>query len=231
MARYEVETTLPFLEVQKWAKPTITERLILRPLCFKDLEGFHALFNEPEAMALAYVGGKKAQPDMIHNAELMIQLMRPWGGNTVLDFAVLLQTSDGEEGDFIGMASITVRKNWPDLGYMLRKQYWGHGYATEAVNALLEFWWNLPRSRTTIHVTRDSLGRNEINALTIGNEKLLVERIMALAESRNKASQRVLKKAGFQQIGFRDDNILFRKIFPIAETSPEHYRDLYWGPK
>jgi RimJ/RimL family protein N-acetyltransferase len=48
---------------------------------------------------------------------------------------------DGESGRFLGRAGL---KHWPqfdetELGWVLRRDAWGHGYATEAAQACIEW--------------------------------------------------------------------------------------------
>jgi RimJ/RimL family protein N-acetyltransferase len=70
---------------------------------------------------------------------------------------------------------------WKDavIGYCFNKTYWGKGYATEAVRALLEFGFN----RLTLH------------------------RISANCDPSNVASNRVLMKAGMKLEGRLRENL------------------------
>ena len=69
-----------------------------------------------------------------------------------------------------GIGLTEFRKRSCELGYWLGKKYWGNGFATEAVNGILDFGFN-------------NLKRKEIYAAyKLGNE----------------GSKRVLKKCGFQ---------------------------------
>jgi RimJ/RimL family protein N-acetyltransferase len=117
----------------------------------------------------------------------------PWGPNTVEDsknftkasirsqqqeprrnysLAVVLKS----QNRLIGGCGIYVSN--PDeregyIGYILNRNYWGQGYATEAAKALIEF----------------------------GFEHLKLHRIYATCDPTNKASARVLEKAGMQLEG------------------------------
>jgi ribosomal-protein-alanine N-acetyltransferase len=71
----------------------------------------------------------------------------------------------------IGTADLALTsRREADLGYMLARRYWGHGYATEAASALV--------------------------AIAFGT--LGVERVRALVDVGNERSRRVLEKAGLR---------------------------------
>ena len=79
------------------------------------------------------------------------------------------------DGDFIGTIGLHLRRINPlELGYWLGEPYWGEGYATEAVGALL--------------AAADAAG---------------CDRMDARAQSRNHASCRVLEKSGFVETSAR----------------------------
>jgi len=89
-----------------------------------------------------------------------------------------------DDGAFLGWCTLT---RWnPDhrsaaIGYILTEAAWGHGYATEAAQALLEW----------------------------AFETLDLNRVQAEADTRNVASARVLEKLGFVREGtLREDCIV-----------------------
>jgi RimJ/RimL family protein N-acetyltransferase len=97
------------------------------------------------------------------------------------DLAVALR--DG--GKVVGGCRITVDSRGDrraSLGYVLSRGFWGQGYATEAVRALVGF----------------------------GFESLKMHRIMATAHPDNRASGRVLEKVGFRYEGRRREDKLVR---------------------
>ena len=69
-----------------------------------------------------------------------------------------------------------------DVGYALHPDLWGHGYATEALRRVLAF----------------------------GFEGLGLERIWAIADSRNEASWRVMERAGMEREGVMRHHRLHR---------------------
>jgi RimJ/RimL family protein N-acetyltransferase len=118
-----------------------------------------------------------------------LALRLPPNDLTNFDFAICLP----ETNRLIGIGGSFRRSGllgWPEVGYMLRKEAWGEGYATEFLRAFLEAWWALPREESEHKVEKSTLdeGEGEVKA----------ERIMALTVTTNKASQNVMRKSGLQ---------------------------------
>ncbi|KAI1650087.1 GNAT domain-containing protein [Daldinia loculata] len=224
-----VETTLPVLEIQTWANPIITDRLIIRPLRLKDIEGFNALHSQPEVTALAYVGGSDPEYDLSFNFGALVSCLRPWT-ETNIYFAILSRTSDAEEGDYIGELIMQFGNGWPSIGYMLRKEYWGQGCATEAVKGFMKFYWDLPRSAATFAVHPDTIhGPGGEEEKSTDSPPKVKERVIGKAERLNGSSQKVLLKAGFERIEQITTGLAhFQYIFPLAQVELEVYREMYW---
>jgi RimJ/RimL family protein N-acetyltransferase len=80
------------------------------------------------------------------------------------------------EGRLIGLIGLTITNRelgQAELGYRLRQEYWGQGYASEAARALVAF----------------------------GFATLGLHRIFAMCHPENDASQRVMQKIGMQYEG------------------------------
>jgi RimJ/RimL family protein N-acetyltransferase len=186
-----ITTTLPILE-HKPSKPIITDRLIIRPLVLSDLETYHTLISQPEAMSNT---DGLCQPvvDMNETWDLidfMQTLYYPF-----ISFGIFLKKSDGNEGDLIddgGVHNMTSPKTgWPEFGYKFKKELWGKGYATEFANAFLQFWWSLPRILTRIQVNPSSIDFPNAS-------QEATELVYAWTTADNLASQRVMQKVGFE---------------------------------
>jgi RimJ/RimL family protein N-acetyltransferase len=82
-----------------------------------------------------------------------------------------LAAEEATSGNLIGACNLTLTgAREGDLGYMLRRNVWGRGYATEIARALL----------------------------TAGFKDLRLERVISTVDVRNTASIRVLEKTGFR---------------------------------
>ncbi|ORY60874.1 GNAT domain-containing protein [Pseudomassariella vexata] len=87
---------------------------------------------------------------------------------------------------------------WPEVGYKFMKEYWGRGYATEFLGAVLGAWWGLNRQGTEVDVyvlTMD--GKVTKAGAEIGAGNMVTEKVYANTEIDNVASQKVLEKLGF----------------------------------
>jgi len=159
-----------------------TARLILKPPELSDLDNLVILRSDPDVMQ--YVGD-----GAIHTVE---QVKR------FLGMSISYQKKHGigfcsvfekESGNFIGQAGlfhIGFHEEQLDIeiAYRLHKKFWGKGYATELVRALIQW----------------------------GFQHLSVNKLIAAVHPENMASQKVLKKAGLDCKGKRkwyDDRELF----------------------
>ena len=102
-----------------------TERLLLRPARADDLEPLHAILSDVRAMAYW------SSPPHEETAQT-----RDW-----LASMIAIQPSEGEDfiveldGRLIGKAGLW---RFPEIGFIFRPDHWGHGYAREALAAVLE---------------------------------------------------------------------------------------------
>jgi RimJ/RimL family protein N-acetyltransferase len=185
-----VKTTLPVFPLPPLdTRPEIrTERLVLRRTLDSDLDLWHALRIQPEVMK--WTGQKKPDPDMAWSSEKMKSRLSP-DGDAKYEFMVCL----ADTGEMIGTAGshmLVGELGWPVVGYMLRKEFWGKGYATELVHAFLKAWWALPRAVVDVKVEKSTVVEED--------DGLARECIVAVTLDSNAASQRVLSKAKMELV-------------------------------
>ncbi|MDL2231313.1 GNAT family N-acetyltransferase [Porphyromonadaceae bacterium OttesenSCG-928-L07] len=144
-----------------------TERLILRPIVESDAE---AIYEYSLAKNVGINAGWKPHESIEETREIMKQVFL--GQESV--FGVVLKET-GKLFGSVGLISDPKRENDKVrmLGYAIGENYWGKGYMTEAVRALLRF----------------------------GFEELKLDLISAYCYPDNERSKNVLKKCGFHYEG------------------------------
>lgn len=147
-----------------------TERLLLRPLCMGDLDDFVELHAQPEVSRFT------ATFDRDEAGRRLAQVEREWARLGYGAMAVLHRA----EGRYLGRCGL---KHWPqfdetEIGWSLRREEWGHGYATEAAREILRW----------------------------GFETLPVDYITAMIAPDNERSLRVAQRLGFSPL--REDVLL-----------------------
>ncbi len=116
--------------------PTIeTERLVLRPMRADDFEALLAIFTDPQVMAS--FGGELFTPAQMQgwlDRNLAHQAEHGYGLFSVIHKA------DGRLIGDCGLEQMTVDGQVvAELGYDLRSDAWGQGYATEAACAVRDY--------------------------------------------------------------------------------------------
>ena len=148
------EACIPVLE---------TKRLAMRAPRLGDAKTVAALANDRR---IAENVARIPHPYQKSDAESFIAGANKSNGEAV--FMVTLR-----DGTLIGACGIMNQDDTPELGYWLGVPYWGKGYATEALHAVIDY------------------------AFT----DLAHEALQAGARVTNPASRRVLEKCGFQWTG------------------------------
>jgi RimJ/RimL family protein N-acetyltransferase len=141
-----------------------TARLVLRAPRRSDVKAIATLVNDRRIAAST---ARIPHPYAIEDAEQFIAAVNKREGEAC--FAITL------DGAPIGLCSVDLREDGPELGYWLGVAYWGRGFATEAARALIDH----------------AFGDLEHDTLISG------------ARVNNPASRRVLEKCGFQWTGVR----------------------------
>jgi RimJ/RimL family protein N-acetyltransferase len=139
-----------------------TERLVLRAPRLADAKAIARLVSDRR---VAENTTRIPHPYRIDDAEQFVASVNRQARESV--FAIVL------DGEVIGMCGVEPREVEAEVGYWLGVPYWGRGYATEAIRAVID------------HAFGD-----------LGHEAL-----QAGARVTNQASRRVLEKCGFQWSG------------------------------
>ncbi|MEM1216624.1 MAG: GNAT family N-acetyltransferase [Bacteroidota bacterium] len=144
-----------------------TDRLYLRPFQLEDALGFYTLNADPAV--LRYTGDTPFAS--VAAAAAFIRHYDHYAQYGYGRWAVL----DQRDTQFIGFCGLKYHPDTDevDLGYRLRREYWGQGMATEAARACLDY----------------------------GLDELHLNRIIGRVVVGNLASVRVLEKIGMQRVG------------------------------
>lgn len=102
-----------------------TERLLLRPIEASDFERIYAWSSDPENVR--YMGWP---PNTADSAKAFIAMAEPGR-----DFGIVLKST----GVLIGTGGINVKGHVAELGWILDKAYWKHGYGTEFGQAMVRY--------------------------------------------------------------------------------------------
>ena len=139
-----------------------TDRLYLRLLQQDDIENLSILNSDPDV--------RQFFPDGVQSREQTeerIQDFLSFYKNHGLPCFVMFELASGE---FVGRGGFGPINGEVEVGYLLHKKYWGKGYATEALSALLEW----------------------------AKQNIKTEYIIALTPLAHIASQRVIQKCGMK---------------------------------
>ncbi|KAK2739629.1 hypothetical protein FQN55_009365 [Onygenales sp. PD_40] len=156
-----------------------TKRLFMRPLVEDDVGDIFAIRSRAEVMKWSFSG--KPDADLAATRKNFLNFNAP----DVLALAILEASNTtraigsvaffrGEAGNF-------------DLGYIMHPDCWGKGYASEAVSAAIEAWWEFIEAFPRI----GSGGNGSSNELVLH----------AVSDKTNFPSNRVLEKCGFVNVG------------------------------
>jgi RimJ/RimL family protein N-acetyltransferase len=121
----EVDLTIPTIE---------TERLSLRPFREADVAALCELMQDPDVVR--YVGDRRV-PTLQESWRAVAGWLGHWAMRGYGQWAIEERTSRR----LIGRAGIINPAEWPgpEVGYLLGRAHWGHGYATEAARAAMNW--------------------------------------------------------------------------------------------
>ena len=144
--------------------PTLTtDRLTLRGWREDDAEPYAAITSDPEVMR--FMGGT------LDPAQAWREIALYLGHFELRGYGLWAVERDDE---LIGRVGLWNPAGWPGLevGWLLGRDAWGHGYATEAARAAVDFAWS----------------------------ELGADRVISLIAPDNVASQRVAERLGMQRL-------------------------------
>jgi RimJ/RimL family protein N-acetyltransferase len=146
-----------------------TERLVLRPIEPDDWRVLYPIMSDPVVMA-HWDSSEVEDPDVV--AQMIVAQVEDMRTGDACYWAV----ERGEDGAFVGacdLSEIDWRHRRGEVGFVLAKNAWGHGYGLEAMNAVIA------------------------HAASLG-----LKRLWARAHVGNERSERLLERLGFEAEGY-----------------------------
>lgn len=167
--------------------PTLeTARLLLRQITLGDADAIFAFQSDPEV--LRYYRSE-AFTRLEQTQEYLQRAIEAQQRHERLGWAIILKGSQQLIGR-IHLGDWSVRDHRAEANYMLARAYWGQGYMSEALNALLAF----------------AFQQTDLN------------RIEAYCWSKNVGSARVLEKAGMQLEGMARQRLFCKGHYRSIKT-------------
>jgi RimJ/RimL family protein N-acetyltransferase len=159
-----------------------TDRLILRMLRESDFDAYAEMCADPEVMRYLGDGQPLARPMAWRKLAMMV-------GHWSLRGYGLWAAEERPSGVFVGYVGFWNPEGWPgfELGWTLRRSFWGRGYATEAARTALQFAFTElkqphvislihPDNAASIRVAQ-RLGERRVDATEVMGNRVLVYRI------------------------------------------------------
>ncbi len=142
-----------------------TERLLLRALDPKDIDAYAAMYADAEVMQFLENGQPQTRAAAWRS---MAVHLGHWALRGYGQWALVERVS----GTFVGRAGLWHPEGWPGLevGWVLRREFWGQGFASEAADAALAFAFDTVDARRVISVIAPG------NERSVGVAKRLGER-------------------------------------------------------
>jgi ribosomal-protein-alanine N-acetyltransferase len=151
--------------------PLRTARLTLRDFVPDDFGAIHAYASDPEGTRFMFHGPRSVEDTRDYLDRMLASQQEV--PRMIWELAVVATASDR----LVGACDLTCEnEREADLGFILSKEVWGRGYATEAARAMVR----------------------------VGFEELGVMRIVATCDVKNSASARVLDKSGLKRVTVLD---------------------------
>lgn len=179
-----------------------TNRLMLRKMLKSDASDMYEYASRSEVTEYLLWSPHESEAS---TRRYLSYLQGRYRAGDFYDWAVTLRT-DGKMIGTCGFTRINTDYNCAEIGYVLNNDYWGNGYAPEAVRKVLEF-----------------------GFMTLG-----LHRIEAKYMAGNDRSRRVMEKAGMQFEGFAREAYFVKEHYVTVGTCAileDEFKKLYGYPQ
>ena len=162
-----------------------TNRLLLRLPVMEDAQAlFQKYARDPEVTK--YLIWRPHETILV-TREFIHRCILCWQAGTAFPWVVVRR----DDRELVGMLELRIDKFQADLGYVIAREYWGNGFATEITRSVIE--WAMSQKN--------------------------IFRVWATCDIENSASARVLEKAGMQREGVLRRYIIHPNISPEPRDS------------
>ena len=150
-------------------QPSAPETIVLDRVCLRrprvaDAEAIHEYGSDPDVARYADWPIRTEIGAVIGSLR---ERSEHWSEGPELSWVVTIASADRA----IGGVSCRIEGHSAEVGFLMNRNHWGNGYATEATRAIIEWLFSLPS----------------------------VSKVWATCDTENKASCRVLEKLGFKR--------------------------------
>jgi len=153
-----------------------TQRLVLRQLTPADAAALFGVFSDPDTMK----HWSTPPHESVAETEAMLRgSAEGVAAGEFIEWGIMLLDGDGVVGK-IGHHRWQRTHHRSEVGYILRRDLWGHGLTSEALRAVLDF----------------------------GFERMHLHSVEAQLDPRNRRSARVLERVGFVKEGHLRENFV-----------------------
>lgn len=154
----------------------MTPRLVLREYGQSDFDAVHEFASDPEAVTFVEWG-----PNTLRDTQAFLDdCMAEQTESPRTKYTLAVTGPEGVPFGSVGISRSAAHD--ADMGFVIRRDRWGHGFATEAAQAVLGF----------------------------GFSTLGLHRVHATCRPENTGSYRVLEKVGMNREGYLHDHVLIR---------------------
>ena len=173
-----------------------TERLTLRMLRDSDVDAYAEMVTDPEIMR--FIGDGKPI-----SRELSWRSVAAMIGHWHLRGYGYWAAEERSTGQLVGRIGFWNPEGWPgfELGWMLRKRYWGQGFATEGARAALRFAFTrleqpevisliMPENAASIRVAERLGERQDGSTVVMGQQALIYRITRATWEKQSRSESR-----------------------------------------
>ena len=144
-----------------------TTRLLLRLPVLDDADAIFQKYAQDQEITKYLVW--RPHESISVTREFIRFCIQCWKGETAFPWVIIRKNDD----ELVGMLELRINEFCADFGYVIAREYWGNGYATEITKSVIK--WALSQEN--------------------------IYRVWATCDTENLASARVLEKAGMQREG------------------------------